>query len=64
MNPQKIEETPGRSCRRIKPTLVLVSGTGIVEGRYRTEYYLNVTSPAGKAEGSRWYTKGSVASLS
>ena len=65
MNSKRIEETPGcTSCRKITPTLVLVDGTGTVEGRYRTEYYLNVTSPAMKTEGSGWYTKGSVASFS
>jgi hypothetical protein len=35
-----------------------------VKGFYRTEYFLNVTSPFGATSGSGWYPKDSVASFS
>jgi hypothetical protein len=35
-----------------------------VKGLYRTEYFLNVTSPFGATSGSGWYAKDSVASFS
>lgn len=41
-----------------------MNGPVTLEGRYKTEYYLNVTSPIGKVEGSGWYMKGSIASFS
>lgn len=34
-----------------------------VEGRYKTEYYLNVTSSIGETVGSGWYEKDTVASF-
>jgi hypothetical protein len=43
---------------------IVVDGPGKVEGRYRTEYYVNVTSSIGRTEGSGWYAKDSVASFS
>jgi len=46
-----------------EPTTVIVDGPITLQGRYRTEYYLNVTSPFGNASGSGWYTKGSTASF-
>jgi hypothetical protein len=46
-----------------EPTTVIVDGPITLQGRYRTEYYLNVTSPIGNALGSGWYTKGSTASF-
>jgi hypothetical protein len=47
-----------------EPETVTVTGPVKIEGHYRTEYYLNVTSPIGKTKGSGWYTKDSVASFS
>jgi opacity protein-like surface antigen len=47
-----------------EPTRVVVRGPITLQGRYRTEYYLNVTSPIGKTAGSGWYAKDSVASFS
>jgi hypothetical protein len=35
-----------------------------LKGLYRTEYFLNVTSPFGATSGSGWYPKDSVASFS
>jgi len=35
-----------------------------LEGRYVTEYFLNVTSPVGETRGSGWYASGSAASFS
>ena len=35
-----------------------------IKGLYRTEYFLNVTSPFGATSGSGWYPKDSVASFS
>jgi hypothetical protein len=43
---------------------IILDGPGKVEGRYRTEYCVNVTSSIGKTEGSGWYAKDSVASFS
>jgi hypothetical protein len=48
----------------IEPETIVVKEPMKVEGRYLTEYYLNVTSPVGDTEGSGWYTKDSVASFS
>ena len=43
---------------------IVADGPGRLEGRYRTEYYVNVTSSVGRTEGSGWYAKDSVASFS
>lgn len=48
----------------VEPTIVVVRGPITLAGLYKTEYYLNVTSPIGKTAGSGWYTKDSVASFS
>ena len=47
-----------------EPTTVIVKVPVTLQGRYYTEYYLNVTSPIGYVSGSGWYTKGEVASFS
>jgi hypothetical protein len=47
-----------------EPDKVVVNKPFNLEGRYRTEYYLNVTSPIGNTTGSGWYTKDSVATFS
>jgi len=44
----------------VEPTTVVVDRPTTLEGRYRTEYYLNVTSPIGSTEGSGWYAKDSI----
>jgi hypothetical protein len=65
VNSKKIEEVPGcTTCPSAEPTRVVVNGSLAVEGRYRTEYYLNLTSPYGNTEGSGWYPRDSVASFS
>lgn len=46
-----------------EPTTVIVDGPITLQGRYRTEYYLNVTSPIGNTSGSGWYARGSVVSF-
>jgi len=46
-----------------EPTIVIVDGPITMQGRYRTDYYLNVTSPIGNTSGSGWYARGSVASF-
>jgi hypothetical protein len=48
----------------VEPRIIIVNGSLNVEGRYRVEYYVNVTSPVGEARGSGWYQEGSVASFS
>lgn len=47
-----------------EPKTVIINGPTTLEGRYGTEYYLNVTSPLGRTEGSGWYAKDTVASFS
>jgi hypothetical protein len=47
-----------------EPKKIIINGPTTLEGRYRTEYYLNVTSPLGRTEGSGWYAKDTVASFS
>jgi len=49
---------------KTEPTAILVIGPTTVEGRYRTEYLLNVTSPIGKTQGSGWYAAGTAAVFS
>ena len=49
---------------KTEPTAILVIGPTRVEGRYRTEYLLNVTSPIGKTQGSGWCAAGTVAVFS
>jgi hypothetical protein len=62
---RKIEEAVDcATCPATEPTRVVVTGPLTVEGRYTTEYYLNVTSPYGNTEGSGWWPRGSVASFS
>lgn len=48
----------------VEPTAMIVDEPMTIEGRYGTEYYLNVTSSVGKTEGSGWYAKDSVAMFS
>lgn len=43
---------------------IIVDGPTTLEGHYKTEYYVNVTSSIGKTEGSGWYAKDSVVSFS
>jgi len=65
INSQKLVEAPGcTTCPGGTPTTILVDRPVTVEGRYRTEYYLNATSPIGKTEGSGWYASDSTASFS
>jgi hypothetical protein len=47
-----------------EPDTIVVDGPIVLEGRYRVEYYLNVTSPTGATKGSGWYTKDSAAPFS
>jgi len=47
-----------------EPGTIIVYGPSTLEGRYKTEYYVNVTSSIGKTEGSGWYAKDSVVSFS
>jgi hypothetical protein len=47
-----------------EPTAVTVNAPVTLQGRYRTEHYLNVTNPIGYVSGSGWYTKGSVVAFS
>jgi hypothetical protein len=48
----------------VEPTTIIVNGPATLERRYRTEYYLNVTSPIGSTEGSGWREKDSTAIFS
>ena len=50
--------------QKIEPTTVKVTGPIALEGRYTTEYFLNVTSSIGTTKGSGWYQKDSTASFS
>ena len=43
---------------------IVVNMPMVIEGRYTTEYYLNVTSPIGETQGSGWYRNGSIAHFS
>jgi hypothetical protein len=47
-----------------EPRTITLNGPVTVEGRYRKEYYLNVTSPVGKTNGTGWYEEDGVASFS
>jgi hypothetical protein len=40
---------------------IVVNKPMVIDGRYTTEYYLNVTSPIGETQGSGWYRNGSIA---
>lgn len=65
VNSEKLVEAPGcTTCPGGTPTTIVVDKPVTVEGRYRTEYYLNVTSPIGKTEGSGWYASDSTANFS
>jgi hypothetical protein len=61
VNSQKLNCT---SCLGLKPIEVVVSEPLKIQGRYRTEYYVNVTSQYGKVEGSGWYPADSIAFFS
>jgi hypothetical protein len=43
---------------------IIVNGSMTIAAGYRTEYYLNVTSPIASANGSGWYAKDALASFS
>jgi len=47
-----------------EPRTLIVGDPMVIEGRYRTEYYLTVKSAIGKTDGSGWYTKDSVTTFS
>ena len=47
-----------------EPKTIVVDRPIVLEARYRTEYYLNVTSPIGTTKGSGWCAKYSTASFS
>jgi hypothetical protein len=47
-----------------EPKTLVVDRPITLEARYRTEYYLNVTSPIGTTKGSGWYAKHSTVSFS
>jgi len=47
-----------------EPKTIVVDRPIVLEARYRTEYYLNVTSPIGTTKGSGWYTEYSTVSFS
>jgi hypothetical protein len=47
-----------------EPATMVVSEPLALEARYRTEYYLNVTSPFGVTSGSGWHEKDSAVSFS
>ena len=40
---------------------ILFSGAMSLEARFRTEFYLTVTSPFGEASGGGWYDEGTIA---
>jgi hypothetical protein len=46
-----------------EPKEMTVNAPFTLELRYRTEYYLNVTSPVGETTGSGWYPADTVASF-
>jgi len=52
------------SCHDSKILETIVSEPLKVQGRYRTEYYVNVTSSYGEVQGSGWYPAGTVAFFS
>ncbi len=65
VNSQLVNEGPGcLTCKIEKPTTFIVNGPMTIEGRYRKEYYLNVSSPIGETKGSGWYPGRSTASFS
>lgn len=47
-----------------EPETIAVNEPTTVRAEYRTEYYLNVTSPFARTIGSGWYAKDSLASFS
>jgi hypothetical protein len=47
-----------------EPGTIVLDRPITLEAHYRTEYYLNVTSPIGTTQGSGWYAKDSAASFS
>lgn len=44
-----------------EPGTIVVDAPITLVARYRTEYYLNVTSPIGQTNGTGWHTKDTVA---
>jgi len=64
VNSEKLNEMPSCACQKVEPVIIQVNGPATIEGRYRTEYYLNVTSPMGNTQGSGWYPEGSTVSFS
>jgi len=50
-------QIPACPCLRT----IIVNRPIVIDGRYATEYYLNVTSPVGETQGSGWYRNGSIA---
>jgi hypothetical protein len=61
VNSEKLNCT---SCLDLKPIEVVVSEPLKIQGRYRTEYYVNVTSQYGKVDGSGWYPADTIALFS
>ena len=53
----------GEEGKRDLGTIIVNEPITITAG-YRTEYYLNVTSPIARTNGSRWYSKDALASFS
>jgi hypothetical protein len=49
---------------RTEPTTITVDQPISLEARYKTEYFLNVTSTIGSTTGSGWYVKDGVVSIS
>lgn len=50
--------------RQTEPGTIIVDGPITIAAGYRTEYYLNVTSPIARTNGSGWYVKDALASFS
>jgi hypothetical protein len=63
-NSHNLEGVAESSLGTVKATTIVVNGSMTVNGRHRTEYYLNVTSRLGETEGSEWRPKSSTASVS
>ena len=49
---------------RTEPTTITVDQPISLEARYKTEYFLNVTSTIGSTTGTGWYVKDGVVSIS
>jgi hypothetical protein len=47
-----------------EPATILVDKAIVLQGRYRYEYYVNVSSPLSETAGSGWYAEDSVATFS